>query len=309
MHIEAKWKKIIVVFLIFMVYTIVLGRGLTEGARRSLQLSNETDDPNRVLVTVLVTNVNMATQELSVQLEFRLSGNISEDAVTPSDDLTLLINNVRGPQQFDFPRGKRINPIQTVFALNGNVNRYPFDNYEAMLWLLMTRPAPKGQSQASAIPHLSEEALQSNQLIVGTVALQNNLPVPLSLALTASIPGNKFRGSVVRGVGTQRTGIRLNLSRADNLIIVSMLVNIMMISLALSVLFIVLRLIGAESERVDLVPLSLSIALIFGLPALRNVQPGVPPVGALCDYFHLGRTDRRDFRSDSRLGMDTAQFE
>jgi hypothetical protein len=35
----------------------------------------------------------------------------------------------------------------------------------------------------------------------------------------------------------------------------------------------------------DLVPLSMSLSLIFGLPALRNVQPGVPPVGAFSDYI------------------------
>lgn len=34
----------------------------------------------------------------------------------------------------------------------------------------------------------------------------------------------------------------------------------------------------------DLLPLSLSISLIFGLPALRNTQPGVPGVGVLGDY-------------------------
>jgi hypothetical protein len=32
-------------------------------------------------------------------------------------------------------------------------------------------------------------------------------------------------------------------------------------------------------------PLSLAISLIFGLPALRNIQPYVPPVGALGDYL------------------------
>jgi hypothetical protein len=35
----------------------------------------------------------------------------------------------------------------------------------------------------------------------------------------------------------------------------------------------------------DLLPLSLSISLIFGLPALRSIQPGVPTVGVLGDYF------------------------
>jgi hypothetical protein len=38
-------------------------------------------------------------------------------------------------------------------------------------------------------------------------------------------------------------------------------------------------------EKTDLLPLSVSISLIFGLPALRNIQPGVPPVGALVDYI------------------------
>jgi Domain of unknown function (DUF4436) len=36
--------------------------------------------------------------------------------------------------------------------------------------------------------------------------------------------------------------------------------------------------------KYDLLPLLLSISLIFGLPALRNVQPGVPSVRALSDY-------------------------
>jgi hypothetical protein len=54
--------------------------------------------------------------------------------------------------------------------------------------------------------------------------------------------------------------------------------------LAMSVLSLALRVVDS-SNGLDLLPLSLSIALIFGLPALRNVQPGVPPIGAVCDYI------------------------
>jgi hypothetical protein len=45
----------------------------------------------------------------------------------------------------------------------------------------------------------------------------------------------------------------------------------------------VLQATTAKGEY-DLVPLSMSLSLIFGLPALRNVQPGAPPVGAFSDY-------------------------
>jgi hypothetical protein len=56
----------------------------------------------------------------------------------------------------------------------------------------------------------------------------------------------------------------------------------MMIGLAISVLAMVLHVRTASGEW-DLVPLSLSLSLILGLPALRNVQPGVPSVGAFSD--------------------------
>jgi hypothetical protein len=49
-----------------------------------------------------------------------------------------------------------------------------------------------------------------------------------------------------------------------------------MTGLAVSVLAMVLQVTTAKGQF-DLVPLSMSLSLIFGLPALRNVQPGVPP--------------------------------
>jgi len=50
-----------------------------------------------------------------------------------------------------------------------------------------------------------------------------------------------------------------------------------------SVLAMVLQ-VTTTKGQFDLVPLSMSLSLIFGLPALRNVQPGVLPVGAFSDY-------------------------
>ncbi len=68
------------------------------------------------------------------------------------------------------------------------------------------------------------------------------------------------------------------------MIAVSILINLVMSALAISVLAMVLR-NTAENGEFGLVLLTISIALIFGLPALRNVQPGVPPVGAFSDYI------------------------
>ena len=62
-----------------------------------------------------------------------------------------------------------------------------------------------------------------------------------------------------------------------------MMVMILMSALALSLLAMVFK-ATTSGPKVDLIPLSISISLIFGLPALRNIQPGVPAVGAFGDY-------------------------
>ena len=284
------WKrstrlKIAFVLGILALYITVLLRGNTESARRSLQLRDETSAQDRVAVSVVVTNVNPATHELTAQLGFRLAGNIAQDEVTPAKDMKLLINNVKGQQEFDFPPGKRMNRLEAVFPLNGDFNKYPFDRYATTMWLLITIPPATDKTQVSKPPDeiQPQEALDAEQLAVGAVTLRQSTPIPLSLVMSASIPGIKFQGNVTRNESTQVTGIVMNLRRADNLIAVSLLINAMMTGLAVSVLAMALQVTTAK-RQFDLLPLSMSMTLIFGLPALRNVQPGVPPIGAFSDY-------------------------
>ena len=296
------WKKILrfrslLVLSILLLYCAILLRNLDEGKRRSLQLRDDTDATDHVAMSVLVTGVNPATQELTAQIALRPQGALAQDEVTPAVDLKLLTNNVRSQQEFDFPRGKRMNRIEAVFPLNGELNKYPLDHYQTTLWLLMTTPAHKPQPQHSEIPMGSVapespkapesaegETSSGEPLAVGATALQQSTTIPLTIALSASTPGIKFSGNVSRESSLKVTGIELQIRRADNVIAVSILLMMLMIGLAMSLLGMVLKDMTSGS-KFDLVPLSICISLIFGLPALRNVQPGVPPVGAFGDYL------------------------
>ncbi len=276
--------KIAFVAGILAVYTTVLLRGNTESSRRVLQLNDEAPARDRVGVSVHITHVNPAARELVAQLMFRLAGDIARDEVTPAEDLKLLINNAGGQQEFDFPQGKRMNPIQAVFPLNGDLNKYPFDRYETTMWLLMIVPAAVNKTNVSSAPaEQPQEPAQADQLAIGAATLERNTPIPLSVSVSAAIPGIKFRGSVTRNQSTQVVGINFDSRHADNLVAVSLLINAMMAALAVSVLAMVLHVTAGNAES-DLIPLSMAITLIFGLPALRSVQPGVPPVGAFSDY-------------------------
>ena len=190
-----------------------------------------------------------------------------------------------------------MNRIEAVFPLNGELTKYPLDHYQTTLWLLMTTPAHKPQAQPSKIPmgpvapespkvpeSAQGEVSSAEPLAVGATALQQGNAVPLTIALSASTPGIKFSGNVSRESSLKVTGIELQIRRADNVIAVSILLMVLMIGLAMSLLGMVLKDMTSGS-KFDLVPLSISISLIFGLPALRNVQPGVPPVGAFGDFL------------------------
>ena len=274
---------ILIFLLVLAFYSAVVLRGLTESTRRSLLLRDETAAADRVSISIVVTNANPATHELTAQVSFRLSGNIAKDEVTPAVDLHLLMNNFRGEQEFDFAKDKRMNRIEAVFPINGDLNKYPLDRYDTTVRLLMITPARNAPAEVPKIPaSITQHTHPTDELAVSPTALLQNEPVALSISLSASVPGIRFEGNVSRGGSQEPTGIVLHLTRATNVIALSFMVMLMMTALSMSLL--AMAMTARTAEKTDLLPLSVSITLIFGLPALRNIQPGVPPVGALVDY-------------------------
>jgi hypothetical protein len=286
------WNKsakyhLVFILLVFMTYIGSVVYNLTERERRSLRLREEVRDSDQVHLSVRIVEANPTASEVTARFSFRLSGTIAADAVTPAIDVTLVLNTIRGPQFFDFPKGRRINPIFAVFSLDGNVNRYPIDRHHADIWIIMTTQSPASKSP----PHRSDEARQptipptemSGHPELDTMEWQSSRRVPLSLDVSASIPGLKFSGTMNETQAREIDHIELIVRRNNNVIFLSFLCNLLIMALALCVLLMAVR-ATAACRQLDLLPLSLSISLIFGLPALRNTQPGVPPLGVISDY-------------------------
>lgn len=256
-------------------------RNATGSRRRSLDLIEGAADANRVLILVRVTSVNPTTRLLTAQMTFRVFGELQKDFMTPQVDLKLLVNNIGGQQEFDFPRGKRMSRIDVTFPMEGDVNKYPLDQYTSPLRFLITKP---GGSRTPVVswpdPVVSADA---DELAVGESAFYGRLPVPISVSTSASVQGIKFSREVSPTTESDTAKVDLKIERPGNLVVVSIFVMFLMMALAMTALTMALK-ATAAGKNFDL-PLSLSVTLIFGLPALRNIQPGVPPVGALADYF------------------------
>ena len=124
----------------------------------------------------------------------------------------------------------------------------------------------------------------STALEIGASDLTKSEPVTINENFVASITGVRFEGQVTEDDTYKLVRTSVVMRRARNVVAVSIVVMSVMFILAISVMVMALR-VAASPEAMNLLPLSLCVTLIFGLPALRNTQPGVPGIGALCDYL------------------------
>jgi hypothetical protein len=271
--------------LVVAFYLAVLSRNLNESERRSLLLSETPIVGDHVTVSIRVAAVNQGSSELTARISFRLKGSFAEDPVTPAVDLKVFLNDIRGSQEIDFPRGRRMNSIQATFSIDGNVNKYPFDNYRASIRMIVTKGTRVVSSGSPAVK-TDQTPTPPSETDSGlwVTAPQENEFLPIVSSIAASLPGLKFDGQRMERPGKGMEGFNLVVRRADQVIVVSILIMILMMTLAMSVLLMSIEAL-ISSQRLDLLPLSLSVTLLFGLPALRNSQPAVPPLGAFGDYL------------------------
>jgi hypothetical protein len=281
---------ILIALTFLAVYLWGIRRIANEKNLRSLELADEVAVADHLRIEIRITGVDLEKGRLLVRMRMRPSGKIGTDFRTPSVRLKLYVNNSPGQQEFEFPVGQGMTRVEATVPLEGDLNRYPFDHYESNIWLYADTPLPPQAPQVSQIPQTRVPqanrglGVADEELAFDKDSLQKNLPVPLSISLSASTAGVKYTGEVIRTKDSTVTQVHLKVIRAFNVINTSIMVMVLMLGLALSVVSMVINRIMSR-DKTALMPLSLAISLIFGLPALRSIQPGVPGVGVLGDYF------------------------
>jgi hypothetical protein len=78
--------------------------------------------------------------------------------------------------------------------------------------------------------------------------------------------------------------VDLSIARASTTLFFSTFIMIAMWMLTLGVIFLVFRVYRGE-RKIEISMFSFLGALLFAFPALRNSQPGTPPIGTLSDFI------------------------
>ncbi len=284
-----RFIAISVVSAIVVIYASSIWLSLTEAERRAVRLDIPPASADYLKIDISVVHVDLLRSDMTTRISFHLVGRLAQDEITPATDLKLVLNTIHGPQEFDFRKGQRINPIEAVFPLEGDASLYPFDHYKGVLWLFATipgkQPTAPGPTSNASFNIIPDEIEGSIGLPVSTSALGEQVQADTKTTFSALIPGLTFRESrsilsaqTLKGL----TGIEVNLRRSPNVIFISAVTMLMMAGLSIGLVFVVLSVVSGRRD-VSGLQITMATSLIFGLPALRNIQPGIPPPGTFGD--------------------------
>jgi hypothetical protein len=189
-----------------------------------------------------------------VRLTFEPEGSLSADGKL-SRDLQLDVNSAAGKHVYEFKKGRRMDPVEAIVDMyEGDPMDYPFDKHQAELSFFFE---PAGGAEGS---------------------------IPVALELYGSVNGLSIDAAFAKEHADDRVVVDLSIERASTTKFFSTFIMTAMWMLTLGVVFLVFRVYRGE-RKIEISMFSFLGALLFAFPALRNSQPGTPPIGTLSDFI------------------------
>ena len=305
---KVKAKDIIVTVAVLIAFGIALVVVLNiykgEGDKRSAGISDIGEkDPNHIEVDVKLVSIDANKGDIVARLEFLPKGHFTTDeGSTLARDLKLFVNSANGKQELDFPKGKRMNPMEVVVNMyDGVVTDYPFDKHSAYLEITFApakeagkekekekaeapaKPAETAAAPTPEAPTAGEEQKKEGEKKPEAAEKSEDI-VPIGVDFVGSIPGFKIEAAKAKDTDEDLVGIDMTISRAATTKFFSMFVMSMMWGLTLGVIFLTLSVV-LRGRKVELAMFSFTAALLFAFAAVRNAQPGTPPIGTFSDFI------------------------
>jgi hypothetical protein len=254
----------VVLLLLFAgAYVFVLTKYKSEGENRAAFLEADTQKAgeNRIDVSGRIVTADVIKGDVVVRLEFTPKGSLaSADGATLTRDLELYVASATGKNVHEFKKGKRMNPVEAVVEIyEGEPMDYPFDAHTAELAFFF-EPAAKGGESAG------------------------NESIPMAVELRGSVAGLRMDTEYAKENKPDHAIIDISIQRATTAVFFSVFIMIAMWALAIGVLCLVYR-VFAGHRKIEISMFSFLGALLFAFPALRNSQPGTPPIGTLSDFL------------------------
>ena len=271
---------VLVVFGSAMLYTLSVFNA--EGGQKSVDISQAGDkESSHVETHAKLVSIDPIKGDLATRFEFEPSDNLLGEDGTLKQDLKLYVNAANGKQEFDFPKGKLMSPIEATFNMHdGQATEYPFDKYAADIdvYIMRSKTEEKKKPDAAAKPATDDHAEAADKK---EEAASEDMAI--SVDFLGSLPGYKIEAKKAKYTEADFVGIQTSVERSGTVKFFSMFVSILMWALSVGVLFFVCALV-LRGRKVEVNMFSFMSALLFAFYAVRNSQPNVPPIGVYIDF-------------------------
>lgn len=256
--------KRIVIMLIFLALFI----GAFSGALyfyqndRTQRSANTTfgDDkaPNRIEVAVTLLGVDPIKSELNLRFAPSPEGTYAKDGRL-TKELKFFTGIETGKAEVTLDKNRIPDTVTGIISIvKGKVSDYPFDVHSSDFYLFFTNPKDEKEEIPMAVN------------FYGAIAGYN--------VDADYIPKAEFESS------DSYIGLRVNVSRSVITKSFSIFLMIAMWLIGL-VVFIMTMVVVWQPRPIEFGMFTLIAGMLFALPAVRNLQPSVPPLGGLTDFL------------------------
>lgn len=218
------------------------------------------DSPDRIRLAVRLLAIDMLNHRISLSIRTFPEGRYRYEQNTPSQNISVQIDSTL--RKFWFLTGMPIPILPYDIGVNtvGDPNLFPFDVETATF----NFRAYGFNDPALVIPVAVE--------FVNNVA---TFSVTTSLTASTDSPAEQAAQAVKINITIERlTTVKVY---ATFCAILCWVLAIVVLMLSLDSFF--------EQRRVELPILALCTGMMFALPAIRNTNPGIPPIGTLFDVY------------------------
>ncbi|KAK9723016.1 hypothetical protein K7432_002266 [Basidiobolus ranarum] len=207
----------------------------------------------RLDMMITVVTVDSISLRSTLSVDFNPMGSLITDGKLKLND-TVSVNFLY--KSFTFPQNSSsILPSGEISVpfYEGTRRNYPFDVYKGDVLLY------------AAIPKVGDD-----------------LVVPISVSFTANV--QNFEISPVFSVQDEFNMITFTARRSNNTKVFSICVIILMWALSLGISSLAFQIVMLKREIQPPI-MALGVSMLFSLPALRNIQPGIPSIGCGADMI------------------------
>lgn len=212
-------------------------------------------------VIVQASGLDPRTNTGTVELIFQGQGAADFDENGRSlSNVRITVDSPDGSQEIKIPAGNALGRTVTSFAVQGQEADYPFDQYNA--WLFISADTYTKQPDGT---------------------LDSTKQLDIGLDARGGIDG--WNTTATLGPGYAQVGyVDLHYDRAFSTRLFALLLLTLMASLSLAALWVAL--LAISNRRIaEVALLGWTASLLFALPLLRNSMPNGPPIGASIDIL------------------------